>query len=94
MTGVEMIELERERQISAEGWTAEHDAEHAECELLKAALCYGTSALGDFDQYRDEFVREAWPFEWSAWKPEDTPVRDLVKAGALIAAEIDRRNRA
>lgn len=31
----------------------------------------------------------SWPFDLDAWKPED-PIRNLVKAGALLAAEIDR----
>lgn len=35
-----------------------------------------------------------WPWEDAAWKPVDDPIRNLVKAGALIAAEIDRLLRA
>jgi hypothetical protein len=34
---------------------------------------------------------KVWPWEqpdW--WKPSDNPIRNLEKAGALIAAEIDR----
>lgn len=39
-----------------------------------------------------------WPFEWSWWKPANPPslqgrIRELAKAGALIAAEIDRLQR-
>ena len=34
-----------------------------------------------------------WPFEDAAWKPSHDPVKNLVKAGALIAAEIDRLQR-
>lgn len=35
-----------------------------------------------------------WPWTYDTWKPGDDPVRCLVKAGALIAAEIDRLQRA
>jgi len=34
-----------------------------------------------------------WPWEREAWKPSEDPIRNLVKAGALIAAEIDRLQR-
>jgi hypothetical protein len=40
----------------------------------------------------DRVRRFYWPWEWSFWKPRD-PVRNLVIAGALIAAEIDRLQR-
>ena len=42
---------------------------------------------------RPYVVPRDWPWEPEAWKPT-YPVRDLVKAGALIAAEIDRLERA
>lgn len=40
-------------------------------------------------------IPRLWPGSWhpSWWKPKDR-VRDLVRAGALIAAEIDRLQRA
>ena len=34
--------------------------------------------------------RNSWPWDFKWWKPSDDPVKDLIKAGALIAAEIDR----
>lgn len=34
-----------------------------------------------------------WPWADDWWNPSDDPVRNLVKAGALIAAEIDRIQR-
>lgn len=33
---------------------------------------------------------DEWPWDPSWWKPSPDPVANLVKAGALIAAEIDR----
>lgn len=88
-TGVELIAEERARQIAVEGWTPEHDDAHDQGELAIAASCYclvpGKRPL----------VPYLWPWHLDWWKP--TPLnrtRELVKAGALIAAEIDRLTRA
>lgn len=82
---------ERQRQISAEGWTPEHDDAHIDGEMAQAAACYTLNAAG----WKTEALRGCWPMAWaSAWfKPTD-PRRDLVKAGALIIAEIERLDRA
>lgn len=40
MSGLELITAERQRQIEREGWTPEHDDEHANSELAWAAVCY------------------------------------------------------
>jgi hypothetical protein len=40
-------------------------------------------------------VLEIWPSSWGAhWLKDTAPRRDLVKAGALILAEIERLDRA
>lgn len=89
---------ERVRQITAEGWTPEHDDCHLMAEMAQAAACYalsgtpGDEALyihGRWKNYRDLI----WPFARDCWKPTDRR-RDLVKAGALILAEIERLDRA
>jgi len=85
--GTDLITAERERQIRAEGWTPEHDAEHTENELAWAARCYVDQAIFTFTE---PSPTGAWPWDESWWKPSPDPVRNLVKAGALIAAEIDR----
>lgn len=83
VTGAALITAERRRQITAEGWMPEHDAEHADDELARAAACYAMP-----DRYRE---LRLWPWRPGWWKPSpDDRVRELVKAGALIAAEIDR----
>lgn len=41
-TGAELIAAERERQMSQEGWDAQHDEQHTEDELALAAVCYAT----------------------------------------------------
>lgn len=95
--GAELIAAERQRQMDAEGWTPEHDAAHTGQQLAWAAVCYATPPdwrrLGYWQVNYDVAGRAAYPAEWpwhpDYWKPGDR-VRELVKAGALIAAEIDR----
>ncbi|HGL4483168.1 TPA: hypothetical protein ACKE6T_004383 [Klebsiella oxytoca] len=79
---------ERQRQITAEGWTPEHDDKYQHCEMAVAAACY---IMADDDPRADVPELWPWPSEW--WKPTDVR-RDLVKAGALILAEIERLDRA
>jgi len=91
-TGIELIAAERERQIKSEGWTLEHDDTHVDREILQAALSYAMCSMNDAD-YNDAATSE-WPFNATWWKPSEDPIRNLTKAGALIAAEIDRLQRA
>jgi len=42
LAGAELITKERERQMSQEGWDAQHDDRHTEGELAMAAVCYAT----------------------------------------------------
>ena len=87
--GVSLIKKERNRQISDEGWDAAHDAGHAD-ELADAGAAY---AVAHAWRGADEGAQSAppeWPWSPVYWKP--TPhdrIRELVKAGALIAAAID-----
>lgn len=78
---------ERQRQISAEGWTPEHDDEHDVGELSQAAAFYAMYGLSF------ERGRVVWPWDESWLKPGSRR-RNLVKAGALILAEIERLDRA
>lgn len=86
--GVERIAEERQRQITEEGWTLEHDAVHYQGALARAGVAY--AMLGSGYCSDENAIYKVWPFEERWWKPSDDPVRNLVKAGALIAAEIDR----
>lgn len=79
-----MIAAERARQLTMfdAAWDAGHDADR----LTWAAIAYATDATrqdGDADVC-------GWPWDLRLWKPKD-PLTDLVRAGALLAAEIDRR---
>ncbi|MCY1221468.1 hypothetical protein D9M72_335260 [compost metagenome] len=80
---------ERQRQISTEGWTPEHDDKNTAEQLALAAVCY---ALPQGD-YTIPEPPEFWPWEVAWWKPGDRR-RELIKAGALILAEIERLDRA
>jgi hypothetical protein len=85
-TGVELIAEERKRQIEVEGWSAEHDDRHEDGELARAGACYVLEGSSYF--VADELMGEdGWPFEQGWRKPKDR-LSNLVRAGALIAAEI------
>lgn len=102
---IEEIRAERKRQISQEGWTTEHDDErHSKGQLADAAACYAyfsavpeavreIEALCPGQASSVEVVRRAWRWNWEWWKPKD-PRRDLIRAAALIVAEIERLDRA
>jgi hypothetical protein len=85
--GVRLIAEERERQITREGWDEEHDDEHTDNELAVAAACYA------MPRWHKNRMPARWPWDREWWKPGDR-IRELSKAGALIAAEIDRLLRA
>lgn len=88
------VQAERRRQVEAEGWTPEHDDEHADGQMARAAACYalaGSSAPNDGTAAL--LVSLAWPWDEQWWKPS-TARRDLVKACALALAEIERLDRA
>jgi hypothetical protein len=90
MNGIERIAAERQRQIDEEGRTSAHDDQHTNEQLAYAAAYYvlPESAV---DRFGIEFDL-LWP--WPEPRPipaiEHSRIRELEKAGALIAAEIDR----
>ena len=88
LTGAELIAQERKRQIEVEGWTPEHDSLHEFNELAGAAVCYAKYAMG-----YEPWAEANWPWDRKWFKPTEDPVPNLVKAGALLAAEIDRLQR-
>lgn len=96
--GIEIIRQERLRQIEHKGYTPKHDTIHLPNELALAGACYAlTNKWREKFEHPDSIVRqwtnvpEIWPFTTSDWKPSPANrLRELAKAGALIAAEIDR----
>jgi hypothetical protein len=84
---IEEIAAERQGQIGREGYTLGHDDGHRECELARAAAAYVYAAV-----YPKSISRSLWPFDDSTFRVT-TPRRSLVKAAALIIAEVGRMDR-
>ena len=80
---------ERRRQVEAEGWTPEHDDEHTGFELARAGACY--AEYGNWPAH-SEIPPNSWPWSAAWWKPTSYR-QNLVKAAALILAEIERLDR-
>lgn len=104
------IAAERRRQVETEGWTPEHDDEHGNGSMALAAACYAMFASASDAQRIATTLSAGltadgqeipgwsawlslWPWDRKWWKPKDRR-RDLVRAGALIVAEIERLDRA
>lgn len=99
-TGIELIAEERQRQIEVEGYSQQHDSQHRTSEFIYAAIAYTESAkrginsreMGNDNEIeimiRKNDLRHIFPWG-DSFKPS-TDIRDLVKAGALIAAAIDK----
>jgi hypothetical protein len=95
MTGIELIAAERKRQIEEEGFTAERDDWQYQNQLALAAVCYAMPenyrrCLNEKLNYAFSFlIPYGLPGRWLKLTPNNRR-RELEKAGALIAAEIDR----
>jgi len=104
MNGSELITQERTRQVEKEGYDFEHDEQHREGVLINAAtaylMCPGNWIYRDpyevkgFERINPSmmpnlFIRSYWPWDIEDFKPKSR-ISNLVRAGALIAAEIDQ----
>ncbi len=69
--GVHLISVERKRQLEVEGWTADHDDDHAGPALALAAICYTAMAIDDYADIRavawdgegNAEIRDPWPWD-------------------------------
>jgi hypothetical protein len=99
MSVIEEVAAERRRHVEVEGWTEAHDDEHGNGELARAAAAYAFhSSAHSYGNDRRLFdivriARKLWPWGAGWWKPKDAR-RDLIRAAALIVAEIERIDRA
>ncbi|HHG4357539.1 TPA: hypothetical protein ACPWEY_001243 [Pseudomonas aeruginosa] len=86
---------ERRRQVETEGFDASHDDMATRGQIARAAGCYALHAGGIGTDWPDGIRNGSalfWPWDKEWWKPR--PAREnLVRAGALILAEIDRLDR-
>lgn len=92
---LEDVLAERERQKTQEGWSATHDDSHTDGALAIAAGCYALSTYTHEEYFPPRWpgVPKRWPWSEHWWKPR-TYREDLVRAGALILAELERLDRA
>lgn len=89
--GIRLLAGERARQMGEEGFSVERDRELYTSELARASQSYVAAAL--YSQATGNVLGlapDSWPWPASEFKPSSDPARNLVKAGALIAAELDR----
>ena len=97
MTGAESIAAERKRQIEVERFSAQRDDPYNHAQLAGAAACYALICIKPADPDMAEAAERAavtfWPWGDVGLKRRSER-ENLVKAGALIAAEIDRLDRA
>lgn len=94
------VAAERRRQIEVEGWTPEHDDAHDKGEMARAAAAYALAgtpvdeALYIHGRWVDLVRDIVWPRLWDERRLKLAgDRRNLVKAGALILAEIERLDR-
>lgn len=76
---------ERKRQIEVEGRTPESDDQYDSYQLADAAACYALNSMRPGGHL-------IWPWHESWWK-RATHRRQMVKAAALMLAEIERIDR-
>lgn len=90
MNGVDLIDLERKRQIYVEGFSLGRDSIYNNNgELAEAASAYAYPIFSQECENIPLQFPNNWEHKW--WKPSpDDRIKELTKAGALIAAEIDR----
>lgn len=87
--GVSLVGKERQRQITEEGYSFEHDDQEDSHQLSDAAAVYACHASARHS------LLHLWPWSKGYFKPDkdntiDGRIRELSKAGALVCAEIDR----
>ena len=97
VVGTKLIEQYREEQISKHNWSVQHDIDvNNDGQLVLGAVAYllGSNPITVLTPSGPAVIvaEQLWPNNWSKrWlKLSDNRVKDLSKAGALIAAEIDR----
>lgn len=95
--GANIIAKERLRQIEKFDWSPAHDDQYVNGELLIYSQYWmSMPELVEARQHTKEVLQSlglaGWEDEWFKYD-ERTPVERLARAGALIAAEIDRVNR-
>lgn len=106
-TGIELISDERQRQIEKEGYSHKHDDEHTGGELAFNAALYATPFnLYEMEEFANTIRFNVAKSDWglklnyngniimdNCLLSKNKRIDQLVKAGALIIAEIERLQR-
>lgn len=87
MSVIEEIAIERNRQKQELGYNKSQDDSYTRNELRRAAACYCMPI-----KYSEGSLPFGWPWQADYWKPK-TDRRNLIRAAALIVAEIERLDR-
>lgn len=87
--GANLIRIERIRLISV-GYTEAHLVTQADGELAKSAMAFVDEAMDPGMWPAEVASPPSWPYPTSLWHPAPNAMANLVMAGALIAAELDR----
>lgn len=82
---------ERARHTTALNWSAEHDLGYKNHELVKAAMSYADPLAATPEHKETPPKANLWPWELKWWRPSSYR-RNLIKAIALLLAELDRHD--
>jgi len=94
-TGVELIAIERKRQIEELGFDYTNDSLYKDDQLAQAAATYAMpkrirDMYASYLTASDTWIPRWWPWSFKYWKPTpEDRIKELTKAGALLAAQID-----
>ena len=89
-SGVELIAIERKRQIEELGFDYTNDALYANEELAIAGAVYAMLPVINGVMIDEKGKPYLWPWDNKYFKPSpEDRIKELSKAGALIAAQID-----
>jgi hypothetical protein len=89
--GSELIAIERKRQIEELGFDYTNDSLYANNQLEQAAATYALLPVMSKAMLKEDGVPYLWPWDAKYFNPTPNDrIKELTKAGALIAAEIDR----
>ena len=80
---------ERARQMFEKGFDAEHDDTHTGGQLAAAAASHACLEAGE-----PGIASRVWPFTFDEFNSANSARKDLIKAGSLILAELERLERA
>ena len=93
MSAIDYVAAERQRQKDVEGWTEAHDDTHSAGEMMEAAYSYIWACMPFGVRPSPNTPPPTyWPWDIKWWKPRDKR-RNLVRAAALLVAEIERLDR-